>query len=338
MDQIQLKKGVFVISFDFEQHWGVLDSLPLEKYRQNLLGEKTAIPKILEIFKNYGIHATWATVGFLFAKSKFELKAYIPKNTPTYANTKYSPYAFFSQIGNSEQEDPLHFAPSLIEQILNTPNQEIATHTFCHYYCLEKGQTKEQFFEDLRAAIAIAKPFGVTFQSIVFPRNQYNKEYLPVLQTLGIKNFRGVEASYIYQAKNFQDETSPLRRLGRLADSYFNFTGHHTYNHLQKESGVLNIPSSRFLRPFSPGLKFLERLKIRRILKSMTYAAKNNQLYHLWWHPHNFGVNQEQNFAQLKTILDHFAHLQNRYGMVSLNMAEAAKLMEPLFVNRAKPD
>jgi pyruvate-formate lyase len=56
----------------------------------------------------------------------------------------------------------------------------------------------------------------------------------------------------------------------------------------------------------------------------MTYAAKNGEVYHLWWHPHNFGKNQDQNFKNLKEILDHFASLKNEYGMKSLNMNEVA--------------
>jgi 5-carboxymethyl-2-hydroxymuconic-semialdehyde dehydrogenase len=36
-------------------------------------------------------------------------------------------------------------------------HQEIATHTFCHYYCLEDGQTAAAFAADLAAAVAAAR-------------------------------------------------------------------------------------------------------------------------------------------------------------------------------------
>jgi hypothetical protein len=55
------------------------------------------------------------------------------------------------------------------------PGQEIGTHTFSHYYCLEPGQQPEQFEDDLKAAIAVSKAKGIDTKSIVFPRNQYSQ-------------------------------------------------------------------------------------------------------------------------------------------------------------------
>jgi len=66
----------------------------------------------------------------------------------------------------------------------------------------------------------------------------------------------------------------------------------------------------------------LESLKIRRIKKAMTYAAKNNLIYHLWWHPHNFGRNTEENLKNLKSILDHYKYLNDKYNFESLSMEE----------------
>ena len=45
----------------------------------------------------------------------------------------------------NEADDPLHYAPSLIDDILRRRRQELATHTFSHCYCLEEGQTEEAF-------------------------------------------------------------------------------------------------------------------------------------------------------------------------------------------------
>jgi hypothetical protein len=51
-------------------------------------------------------------------------------------------------------------------------------------------------------------------------------------------------------------------------------------------------------------------------------------MFHLWWHPHNFGVNLRQNLAMLTTVLDHFASLSKRHGMESLSMGEVASLVK----------
>ena len=58
--------GTLIVSLDFELHWGVRDVKTVAQYRENLLGVRRAIPALLATFADYGIHATWATVGFLF--------------------------------------------------------------------------------------------------------------------------------------------------------------------------------------------------------------------------------------------------------------------------------
>ena len=62
--------GSFVISLDFELFWGVKDSKDIGQYWDNLAGVHLAVPKLLETFEKYNIHARWATVGFLFFNSK----------------------------------------------------------------------------------------------------------------------------------------------------------------------------------------------------------------------------------------------------------------------------
>jgi len=67
-----------------------------------------------------------------------------------------------------------------------------------------------------------------------------------------------------------------------------------------------------------------QALQERRIKGDLTYAARQGLVYHLWWHPHNFGAHLEKNMATLRRILDHFQDLRQRYGMQSRNMAESA--------------
>ena len=57
--------GQLVISIEFELLWVVLDIVgkDIEKYKDNLLSVHENIPWMLNIFKERGISATWATVG-----------------------------------------------------------------------------------------------------------------------------------------------------------------------------------------------------------------------------------------------------------------------------------
>ncbi len=108
-------------------------------------------------------------------------------------------------------------------------------------------------------------------------------------------------------------------------DAYLNLSGHNCYSDdYMKGIRPINIPASRFLRPYSTKDEILESLKLRRITSGMTYAAKKNLTYHLWWHPHNFGINQNENFAFLKKILMHYKALNEKYNFQSLTMKELA--------------
>ena len=60
----------------------------------------------------------------------------------------------------------------------------------------------------------------------------------------------------------------------------------------------------------------------------MRKAARKETVYHLWWHPHNFGSNQAENLANLEKLLKHFKELNLKYGMASLTMSEISNLVK----------
>ena len=323
-----MKNGNFVISLDFEIYWGVRDVIELDQYKDHLLGVRQVIPGLLNSFAKYDIHATFATVGLLFFNDKEEMMQGLPLHKPKYADPHISPYeGHFDLVGKNETEDLFHFAPSLIKMIQEA-GQEIGCQTFSHYYCLEKGQTIDDFREDIRAAKRIAEKRGIDLKSFVFPRNQYNEAYLNVCREEGISSFRGNETSWLYKAKDADSETT-FRRAIRLIDAYLNLSGHHCAEATYLDYiGIWNIPASRFLRPFSKRTAFLDGLRLKRITNSMTYAAKHGLTYHIWWHPHNFGINLEENLAFLEKILLHYQKLSKKYGFRSVSMQQLAAIVK----------
>lgn len=322
--QSQLKFGAFVISLDFEIHWGVRDYKPAEgDYSRHLKGERQSVPAMLELFKEFDVAATWATVGFLFAKSKAELEKYKPEVLPNYKNAALFPYD--EKVGENEAEDILHYAPSLIEQIKKTPRQEIGTHTFSHYYCLDSGQTAETFSADLQSAIAIAEPYGIRPRSIVFPRNQHNPNYEEILLENGITCFRGNQQSWMYRVSE-TNQKKPFYRASRLADAYVNLSGHNTVKWEDVWRGkIADVPASFFLRPFSKKLAPLENRRLKRLTQSVEYAAENREIFHLWWHPHNFGVDLEENINFLRKVLEIYKQCEKNWKMQSLTISETAE-------------
>ena len=69
-----------------------------------------------------------------------------------------------------------------------------------------------------------------------------------------------------------------------------------------------------------------------RIKSEMEHAAKNNEVYHLWWHPHNFGANPESSLAELDELITHFSQLQAEYGFQSKNMRRVGQQIKEMAV------
>jgi peptidoglycan/xylan/chitin deacetylase (PgdA/CDA1 family) len=320
--------GTFTISLDFELYWGVHDQRPLAAYARNLLGARDAIPRMLELFERYGVHCTWATVGLLFFDRKAELMEYLPEPRPRYANPALSPYPRIGQIGPNERQDPYHYGLSLIEQIRDCPGQEIGTHTFSHYYCLEPGETADDqseatFRADLLAARRAAERLGITPRSLVFPRNQYRADYLETCRDVGLEVVRGNHPAWWFRAES-RSEESLVQRACRLSDDYLPISRQDCLR-AQALDGLVDVRASRFLRPAPRALRPFEPLRLHRIVAGLSRAARHGMIYHLWWHPHNFGGDPEYSLKFLERALEHFRDLAQTHGMRSCSMLEIAR-------------
>ena len=312
--------GALVISIDFELHWGVRDIRPLDDAEsKRLLIARSVIPQILDLFEQYGVHATWATVGYLFAHSRSELLAFMPSRRPNYRDHRLN--SCREVVGADEREDPFHFAPSLIDEIGRRAGQEIASHSFSHYYCMEDGQAVEEFEADLQSAVAIAANSGYELRSYVFPRNQSNPAYLPYLRKAGFRSYRSNGTSSTKRAASFAEQRRPHLRIARLIDSYVNLDGFQTFSWPQHPP-LLSLPASRYLRPSRPIASPFQSLLLERIRGAMQHAAETGQIFHLWWHPEDFAPYCAQNLAMLRHVLELFSQYRSQYGMSSLSMNE----------------
>lgn len=310
--------GKFIISLDFELHWGGVEIWDVEEKNDYFLNTVKLIPELLEMFSENSIRATWATVGFLFAKDKKQLFDFFPETFPIYKIDKLSAYNIIEEIGNNEKVDPFHFASGLIGQIIDTSGQELGSHTFSHYYCNEPGQNIEEFEADLRAAQAISKDlYGVSLKSLVFPRNQFNSTYLDVAKKNGIEVVRTNPDVWFWN-----QSIGVFAPLFRAIDTLVAISKPVCFKTPEKINGMIHLPASRFFRPYKLTEKKFQKLILNRIKREMTFAAKENRNYHLWWHPHNFGNHPENNKTQLLEIIKHFEILKNKYNFTSVNMLD----------------
>jgi peptidoglycan/xylan/chitin deacetylase (PgdA/CDA1 family) len=305
----------FVISLDFEMFWGVADSQTLDGYKDNVYGVWDVVPKLLSLFEKYEVKATWATVGMVMCQDYTQwldirsVHEKLPKPPSNY------------DLGPIVKEYPrLFFAKSLVQQILDAKEQELATHTFSHFLCNEEVSNKSLFTSDILCAQEVASSFGVQLESIVFPRNQYDYAHISELPKLGIKAFRGNQNHWIYRGGHYVPY-GLVGRAFRLADSWVPISGSHIH-HIESIHQVANVPASLFLRPWSPKLAKFDNIRLKRISSMMNQAVVADGIFHLWWHPHNFGVNTDGNLNFLEKILIHFSKLRDENGMKSSPMKD----------------
>lgn len=320
-----MARGGFIISLDFELYWGVRDVVRLRDKRDYFLRARESIPEVLRLFAAHEVHATWATVGFLFARDKRHLMDHLPAVRPSYVVRSLDPYRTLSDVGDDERRDPFHYAPSILRAISETPGQEIGSHTFSHYYCLEDGQTLRSFEEDLEAARTIGAPFGDVTTSLVFPRGQYNPRYRYALRRHGVRSYRIPPSFSAYRPRQAGRETLARRGL-RLLDSYLPLGRHGRDSARPNPDGTTPLRAGLFLRPYSQARRQLEPIRLGRLKRAMRSAAETGRDFHLWWHPHNFGTYTAENLATLGDLLGEYRTLRERHGWPSLNMAEAANL------------
>lgn len=283
---------------------------------------------MLDKFGESGIQATWATVGMLFAENEEEWRAYSPEYLPSYRDKKYSAYEFVKTHG---LRPDVHFAPKIIQKIIDTPGQELGSHSFAHYYTLMRGQSPEQFREDLKATQKISlEKFRIELKSLVFPRNHLNELYLGICLEEGYEFVRGNPRNWFWQETQHEKFS---KKLFRSADCFFPI-GERTSFGIEEieeiEREPLIIPASRILRPFSKSNGFMNSTRLSRIKKEMQKAAQLGEVYHLWWHPHNFGNDPVGSLKELNQVISWFTSLKNEFGMESLSMEGIGKRVKNL--------
>lgn len=315
--------GKFLISLDFELFWGFAGwTLPqLRAYQKNIEGALDALFRILDTLGRHDVKCTIGFVGGIACTSSEEFLAEAPEMRPVYEDPMFSSYKSLLPLVGKEFKESLFFAPDVIARLFGNPLVELGSHTFSHYYCLEDGQTAGQFEADIAAAVKNARKRGISLKTIIFPRNQVSPGYLDICAKYGFTHYRGNPESALYRSEK-TPSCFDLHRILRLADAYFNLSGHNTYKLPVRNGSMCDVPASRFMRPYSSRLALLEPLKVRRILRSMEYAAKEKEIFHLWWHPHNFGLHLAESIEQLEKICDKFDGLRLKYGMQSRFVAE----------------
>ena len=140
-------KAQLIVSLDFELFWGMQDGHSLESYQDHVLGGRKAIPQLLKLFEKYGIHATWATVGLMFAENREEAQRYFPEEdlVPHYRNAKLSSYRLFADPAFPTGHEDCFFAPDLIHLVSEARDRKSAATPIPLIIAGRRGRPRSSF-------------------------------------------------------------------------------------------------------------------------------------------------------------------------------------------------
>ena len=253
------RKGIVVFSADFEMAWAFRYSKRKGKLATEMgLQERENFPKILQLFNQYKLPVTWATVGHLFLNNcelSYNIKAHQNLLRPAYFENKnwiYNTGDWYDSDPCSEYKvNPAWYAPDLIKMIQESKiKHEIGCHTFSHIDCTYKNCTSELMDSELKECIEKAEETSISLESFVFPGG-----------TLG--NFETLkENGFIcYRKPMIYNIDIPIK----------------------DEHGLVAIPSSIGLERDPYG--WSEDVHLEIIGKFLRNVISSRQVCHFWFHP-----------------------------------------------------
>jgi len=304
-----IDSGIFTISLDFELIWGTLDKYGSGRFSQLCATERSCvIDRLLDLFVEYGISATWCTVGHLFLDKCPETTSHAPLTT-------HRPCCFLHGPGATEETAPLFHARSLIEKILGcSVRQEIGCHTFSHAILGDAACSRATAQSELESCAQASQALGIEMRSFAFPRNRVG--HLDVLRSCGFACFRGPECQWW----NSLWWPKPIRRAGHLCDVLTARTPPVVLPEMDA-SGLWNIPGSMLFTP-TYGLRrsIPVSFRVRRARKGLDAAVQQRRIFHLWFHPTDLAGNVEPMLGGLREVLEYSRGLRDRNQLQILPM------------------
>jgi peptidoglycan/xylan/chitin deacetylase (PgdA/CDA1 family) len=279
------------ISADFELSWAFRhhsQGVAREQGRR----ERDNIPVLLKIFERCAFPITWATVGHLFLErcSRTSHGLAHPDMPRPPHNATWTGDWYMHDPCTNYNDDPLWYAPDLIEQILlSRVPHEIGTHSFSHIDFSPACSNSILVRRELEESVIAMRRFGVTPKSLVYPFNRMGHMYHDVLADMSITAVR------------HRDRHIRLSYPERMPSGVYKFY----------ESMNLRRPQH---------YDYLDKVKI-----FIEAAVARSAAFHLWFHPSDPRSLLETELLDIVRYIDR----QRREGRVWVApMAEIASYCE----------
>ena len=313
-----LERGVAVVSIDTEMAWGGAHRRGADAPAGEHSDERDVIERILGVFAEHEIAATWAIVGHLFLDhcERVDGEAHPEIVRPTY------PWLtgdwFDVDPCSSRAYAPAYYAPDVIDAIRRCPvPQEIGCHSFSH--APVAGASAAAFGSDLDACRAVAAERGVELRSFVYPRNAI--DHVALLGERGFRCYRGATVS---------GTAGPVGGLNGLVDRV-RPVAQSAVRPVREAGGLWNIPQTYLLAPANRCRRLPIALWTRRPIARLRQAARVRSLFHLWFHPYNVTADPDRALRALDVICREAARLRAAGRLEVMTMGDlAARLDERL--------
>ncbi len=310
-----MTRGVFTISIDHEFGWGRPERVFSPEEARVVRKEAAVVRKLLELFEEFRVPATWAVVGHL-------LQASCPSGDiphPEYPRPVYfgeDTDWFFQHPAPEEVHDPLWFdSENLIPEILSSSvHHEIASHSYAHIAYGSPDVNPDAVKVDIQKAKSLHDTSGFPFNTFIFPWN--SEGFHAFLKEAGVERYRGTTSRW------YDLLPGVLKRAGRFLE-YFLPTAPPVVVPSFHPSGLLNIPDSMlFLR--REGIRKLlpAHVLLHKALRGVRRAAEEKRIFHLWFHPFNFCYDTEMQLNVLREILKEAVRLREKGAIDILTMVE----------------
>ncbi len=326
---MNLERGVFIISIDFELIWGTRDLFGAEQFRAACeIEREEVIERLLDLFTQFNVSATWCVLGHLFLDQCREEDGAKHPEIIRPTHSWYRGDWFENDPGGSEASAPLFLGRSLVERIQSCPvPQEIGCHSFSHVIFGDSGCSRETARSELAASVDAARELGIEMRSFAFPRNEVG--HLDVLKEYGFQCYRGPERNW-YEARRWP---GPIKRLCHLWD-VITAAAPKVVLPEPTEYGIWNIPGSMIYFPMHGLRRHIPiSRRVKRAIKGLDAAAEQKRIFHLWFHPTNLADSTDAMFAGLRRILEYAEALRARDRLVILPMSAVAPVSAYDFAN-----
>lgn len=276
--------GTVVVSVDAELGWE-FHSLPSPPPNR-VAAARTGWLRLLELFDEYELPASWGIVGHL----------YLEDCDGEHADHPMGPEWFGRERGAWADRPELRFGQGLIDRVVDADQpHELCAHSFSHVLFDHPETTPAAARAELSL---LERAAGQSFDSFIFPHNGVG--HRDALAEAGYRCYRGLAPT--------RSDAGPVSRLRKLVRAVAGAAPVVTPS--VDEYGLVNVPASLYLFDMEgavrAGLELLgEDPVVRRARRGVDAAARTGRLCHLWLHPNN--LRNRRHVRRLEKVLEYVA-------------------------------